>query len=87
MSYVLTPATLEERRHLVLPPGKYAPLMADGKLTARVACPLCGLTAILDHEIAADGTVTPSLLCSQAGCGFHEMVVLEAWAELEVVHW
>ena len=30
------------------------------------------------HEIAPDGRVTPSFVCSQ-NCGFHEHVVLEGW--------
>lgn len=38
---------------------------------------------LLDHEIAADGTVTPSVVCNGIpdgeGCSFHEMVKLERW--------
>lgn len=36
--------------------------------------------AILDdHEIADDGMVTPSVICPETGCDFHEMVTLEGW--------
>lgn len=28
-----------------------------------VVCPTCGALGTLDHEIAADGTITPSLQC------------------------
>lgn len=41
----------------------------------------CGSSGPLsDHEIAADGTVTPSLY-DENGCGFHEMIVLEGYRE------
>jgi hypothetical protein len=45
-----------------------------------VACPGCGLMAMLDHEVAADGTVTPSLDCPEQRCAFHEWVRLEGWS-------
>ena len=56
----------------------------DGQETARVTCPECKHEAILDHEIAADGTVTPSLDCPTDGCGFHEHVVLAGWQRKEL---
>lgn len=31
------------------------------------------------HQIAADGTVTPSVICTS--CGFHENLKLVGWAE------
>jgi hypothetical protein len=40
-----------------------------------------GHLASLDHEIAADGTVTPSLGCPTEGCDWHEMVRLKDWAD------
>jgi len=42
-----------------------------------VTCPGCNLKAYLDHDVAADGTVTPSLDCPE--CSFHEHVKLEGW--------
>lgn len=36
----------------------------------------CTLT---EHEIADDGTVTPSLVCPYEGCTWHEFVKLEGW--------
>ena len=48
--------------------------------SASVTCPNCGRTATLtDHDIAADGTVTPSLVCPHGGCGFHDHVKLVGW--------
>lgn len=59
-------------------------------MTARVACPDCGQSApIWYHDIAADGTVTPSLICPMDGCSWHVFVTLLGWAaavvELEAV--
>ncbi len=31
------------------------------------------------HTIADDGTVTPSTVCPEPGCDFHEHVILEGW--------
>ena len=59
-------------------------LDADGRLrekpelSAWVACPN-GHLADLDHTIAADGTVSPSVVCPEGGCGWHEHVQLEGW--------
>lgn len=53
---------------------------AGGKRTALVACPNCGKIASLsDHEIDNSGHVTPSVVCPQNSCEFHEMVVLDGW--------
>jgi hypothetical protein len=43
-------------------------------------CPLCKNAGLLDHQIAADGTVTPSVQCATHGCTFHENgVKLRGW--------
>lgn len=53
--------------------------LSDGKRTALVSCPECGKVASLSgHTIAANGDVTPSLICP-FDCGFHEYVTLEGW--------
>jgi hypothetical protein len=44
-----------------------------------VRCPGCGQIATLDHDVADDGTVTPSLVCPVEGCNFHEFVRLDGW--------
>ena len=62
--------------------GEYTPVVLDGQRTARVACPQCGYTALLDHEIAADGTVTPSVICPRGDdkqCTWHANVRLAGW--------
>jgi hypothetical protein len=32
-----------------------------------------------NHTISSDGTVTPSVVCSIEGCGFHDFIKLEGW--------
>jgi hypothetical protein len=48
--------------------------------TAVLACPGCGRTAsLLDHHIADDGKVSPSVDCPNQHCDFHKFVILEGW--------
>ncbi len=48
--------------------------------TACVTCPNCGNPMSLkEHTIAANGAVSPSLVCPTEGCQFHEFVILEEW--------
>jgi hypothetical protein len=63
-----------------LAPGTWHPITADGKPSARMACPGCGANGSLtDHEIDSEGRITPSVDCTQ--CDYHEVgVVLEGWA-------
>ena len=64
--------------------GEWVPIWIEGKITARVGCPGCGtISAMSDHDIAADGSVTPSVGCPN-DCGYHEVgVVFEDWGEDE----
>jgi len=38
----------------------------------------CCLSSDL-HQVAADGTVTPSAVCPVTGCGWHEFIRLLGW--------
>lgn len=61
-------------------PGQWWPWPTAKRVT--VWCPDCGNAATLDHDIADDGTVSPSLVCPHVkhdACGFHEFVKLEGW--------
>ena len=49
--------------------------------SACIGCPLCGCHAALNHAVADDGTVTPSLVCPHDPCSFHEWGVLEGWGD------
>lgn len=47
---------------------------------AIVNCPQCNKDAPLrEHEIAEDGTVSPSLVCPMVNCDYHEKVKLDDW--------
>lgn len=56
-------------------------VVIDSKVTARVICPGCSMVSALTHDIAEDGTVTPSVVCPFKGCGFHDNVKLEGWQQ------
>jgi len=38
-----------------------------------------GHPAILEHDIAVNGKVSPSVVCIEDECGFHEYVTLEGY--------
>lgn len=51
-----------------------------GPRTANLSCMGCGQPASLTgHEIASDGTVTPSVVCPYEDCDFHDYVRLIGW--------
>lgn len=61
-------------------PGTYRRGKADGRFTATMSCPKCGRPASLFwHEIAANGDVSPSLVCPHDGCDYHAYVTLDGW--------
>ncbi len=63
-----------------LSPGTWAKAkMADGQPTALACCAKGHIASLSDHDIAADGAVTPSLVCPEEGCTFHEFVQLDGW--------
>ena len=52
--------------------------MSDGSYSATVGC-VNGHSSLLDHDIASNGVVTPSLDCPEDNCDWHEMVRLLEW--------
>lgn len=71
------PAT---RGELILSPGHWRKIRLDGRFTAKIGCPECGVTGNLaEHVIASDGTVRPSVECPNASCSFHATIRLDAW--------
>ncbi len=60
-------------------PQTWWPIRQGGRKSAMIVCPKCGCEAPLDHEIAADGTITPSLVCPYEPCDFHDWGRLEGW--------
>ena len=55
------------------PEGEKLPLVL-------LACPNGHLATVRSHTIAADGTVSPSLLCFMEECGWHVFGRLEDWS-------
>lgn len=63
-----------------LAPGMwYRTAMKDGTRTAWFRCANGHYGALTDHEVARDGTVSPSVECPEKECTFHETVRLEDW--------
>jgi hypothetical protein len=52
--------------------------LPNGVVNVIVRCPN-GHIGVLDHEIADDGTVTPSVQCPR--CSWHESVKLDGWTK------
>ena len=54
-----------------------------------IKCPQCGQCATLrkpdgGHDIAVDGTVSPSVVCPYAPCAWHVHVKLQDWDSIAV---
>jgi hypothetical protein len=50
----------------------------DGDRNVLFQCPGGFAGSLSKHEIASDGLVRPSVLCT-CGCGYHEYIVLNGW--------
>ena len=62
--------------------NEWRAVMLDNERTVKFDCPKCHETGYLtDHEISADGVVTPSVQCAAEGCEFHENITLAGWHE------
>ncbi len=53
--------------------------LENGGVSAMMACNNGHVSSLSDHDIAKDGTVTPSCICTEHGCYFHEYVKLVGW--------
>lgn len=64
-----------------LPPGQYAKSLRPSRDRGWgiIRCPLCERPSTIgrNHEVLADGTVTPSYVCPF--CSWHVFIVLEDW--------
>lgn len=66
--------------------GEWDRSFARGKPRVVVCCPGCGTVLGVEmHEIAPDGTISPSCMCPINGCEFHDTVKLEDWVDPEGV--
>lgn len=55
---------------------------SNGPVTATVTCSNNHEGLIGEHEISAEGTVTPSVVCTFDKCGWHEYIRLGGWEGL-----
>lgn len=66
-------------------PGQYEPFMnLDRYSGATLFCPDCGkgMSIHRNHTISDGGIVTPSIVCPQPGCGFHDFGDFVGWLPL-----
>jgi len=66
------------------PPLTWWPIVVDqlkASVKATMKCSHGHVMTLRGHEIAPDGAVSPSVVCPQAGCDFHEFVTLKEWGE------
>lgn len=72
----------------VLEPGgdlRWCPIWdrLEGRQHAILRCSRGHVAGLRSHSVAADGTVSPSVVCDGGtdaeSCTFHEMVQLEGW--------
>lgn len=54
-------------------------ILSGGSIQVITRCSNGHIGALDDHEIAVDGTVSPSVVCQREGCTFHEFIRLEDW--------
>ena len=53
--------------------------LPDGKRTVITRCTYGHIGTLANHNISADGTVNPSVVCQHEGCSFHEFIKLEGF--------
>lgn len=59
----------------------WKPSKLDGVQTATIECRNGHYGWLSDHEIAVDGTVSPSVVCPDEQCTFHEFIKLTGWKD------
>jgi len=66
------------------PRGTWRLTKRDGFYVANFSCPRCGARGGLghgtNHTIADDGSVSPSVVCDDAACGYHDFIKLDGWS-------
>lgn len=80
--FVFARAPDRRTAHASSPLGQYWYEGPDHNKIIVCNCPTCGVDsqmALPVHSIANDGSVSPSYVCPQPGCTFHEAVKLGDW--------
>lgn len=78
---VLVPCRLGQEKP---PRPGWMPMIVNvhtGQFVVYMVCPNGHISSLSDHEIDKDGQVDPSVVCPEAGCGFHEWVILDGWSD------
>lgn len=73
-----------ESRALV--PYTWRTLLTEGKISASIVCKNTHYGILSDHEVDKHGIVTPSVVCPEEDCEFHEFIVLEGWNKMLKLH-
>jgi hypothetical protein len=74
----------------VLPKGDWEPgtwsgmdtsqySFVDADRSANMVCTNGHQLSLINHKISSDGTVSPSVICPEKGCDYHEFITLEGW--------
>lgn len=58
----------------------------SGRVQVVTRCANGHIGSLDDHQIASDGTVSPSVVCQSAGCDYHEFIRLDGWSEVAKNH-
>lgn len=72
-----------DRNHNQPPNSWWISKLSDGRRQVITKCANGHIGSLDDHTIAADGTVSPSVVCQHEGCNFHEYIKLEDWENHE----
>ena len=56
-------------------------LRTGNRWSAMAICPNGHEGALDNHTIADDGVVTPSVVCPEKKCGFHDYIQLAGWLD------
>lgn len=60
-------------------PLSWRPVSLDDTATASFVCSNGHEGVLSDHSIDTFGEVSPSVVCSTEGCGFHDFLSLSGW--------
>ena len=63
-------------------PRTWKGLQTENGRSASLTCPQGHVCSLSNHEILSDGSVHPSVICPEDGCGFHEFVKLKDWSNI-----
>jgi hypothetical protein len=62
-----------------LSPGTWKGAKTPQGRTALFCCPNGHIGSLSNHGIDSMGYVSPSVVCPEHGCSFHEYIVLDGW--------